>query len=117
MIVGVRVIVGVNVGIGVIVGVRVMVGVRVIVGVRVTVGVGVTVGEAVGVSVKLSMLPVTMQSPQPGKLKVRLTLQIPFQVELLNLEIHDTCAPPPFIGRLGAVVLIGELIIFVTDGL
>ena len=106
MIVGVRVIVGVNVGSGVIVGVRVMVGVRVIVGVRVTVGVGVTVGEAVGVSVKLSILPVTIQSPQPGKLKVRLTL-----------EIHDTCVPPPAIGRSGAVVLIGELIIFVTDGL
>ena len=89
------------------------------VGVRVMVGVGVMVGEAVGVEVKLSILPVTMQLPQSGKLKVRLTLQMPYQVELLNLEIHDTCVPPPAIGRSGtaADVVIGELIIFVTDGL
>jgi len=113
------VIVGVLVIVGVFVGVRVMVGVLVIVGVRVIVGVFVMVGVFVGVDVKLLMLPTMVQSPQPGKLKVRLTLQIPFQVELLNRASQVTCVPPPLIGSAGGVddVLIGEVLIFVAEGL
>ncbi len=88
-------------------------------GVRDGVGVREGVGVKVGVDVKLLMLPTTTQLPQPGKLNVKLTLQIPLQVELLNLAIQDTCVPDPSIGRAGGVdvVLIGEAMIFVADGL
>ena len=110
VIVGVSVIVGVNVRVGVLVGVRVIVGVLVMVGVFVIVGVLVMVGVFVGVDVKLSMLPINVQLPQPGKLKVRVTDHMPEKAELLNRAIQDTFAPSPSIGRAGGVdeVLMGD---------
>lgn len=111
-------IVGVLVIVGVIVGVRVTVGVRVMVGVAVMVGVLVTVEVAVGVAVKLLMLPVTMQLPHPGKLKVRLISQMPSQVVLLKSAIHCTSVPFPLIGNAGGVdvVFTGELTMLVAEG-
>lgn len=115
--VSVRVGVGVRDGVKVMVGVRVIVGVLVMVGVRVIVGVRVGVRVLVGVEVKLLMLLVTVQSPQPGKLNVRLTLQMPFQVVLLKSASQVTLAPLPLIGRSGtfAVAVAGDATICV-DG-
>ena len=86
--VGVRVLVGgtvlvagsvavrvrVTVGLNVLLGVNVLDGVRVIVGDNVRVGVRVGVRVRVGVGVKLFTLPVSTQLPQPGKLKVKVTV-------------------------------------------
>lgn len=51
-------------------------------------------------------------------MNVRLTLQIPLKVELLNLAIHDVCVPPPAIGKAGGVddVIIGDATMVVTLG-
>ena len=56
------------------------------------------------------ILPTTTQSPQFGKLKVRLISQMPDQVELLKSAIHWRSVPPPLIGSAGGMedVVTGE---------
>lgn len=59
------------------------------------------------------MLPVTIQVPQPGKSKVRLTLQAPDQVELFESASHVARVPLPLKGKVpeGALVFCGESVI------
>jgi hypothetical protein len=106
---GVSVMVGVSVRVGVSVMVRVTVGVRVIVGVRVTVAV------EVGVAVKITYESVIVQSPQPGNVNVKVTVNKPLKVELLKSAIQVVRVPLPAMGRSGteAEVLIGEVVICV----
>lgn len=106
------------VGVSVLVGVRVMVRVSVMVGVCVMVGVLVGVRVLVGVAVQLLIESVIVQSPQPGKLKVRLTDHAPVKVELLKSAIHETWVPLPSIGRSGtsALVFRGEATMVVELG-
>lgn len=62
------------------------------------------------------MLPVATQSPQFGKVKVRLTFQTPVHVELLKSAIQSSVEPLPFSCMFGAVELTGESTIFGVFG-
>jgi hypothetical protein len=65
------------------------------------------------------MLPVTGQSPQPGKVKTKVISQTPSQVDVLKRACHFRVVPPPLICRVNGVgvVVTGEVIIFVAEGL
>jgi len=106
--------VGVLDGVSVRVGVLVIVGVRVIVGVSVRVGVRVGVLVSVGVAVKLFTLPVTGQVPQPGKLKVKVTVYEPTKVSLLKSASQVANVPPPLSRMDGAGAFTGEVVLSVS---
>jgi hypothetical protein len=109
--------VGVRLGLRVLVtvGESVLLGVNVMVGVHVRVGVGVRVLVWVGVDVKSLTLPVSVQVPHPGKLKVRVTVQEPTKVGLAKSASQVANAPLPSIIMPGAVgfAFIGEVVLLV----
>lgn len=77
--------------------------------VAVGVGVWVTVGVKDGVGELFKIPLVTVQGPQPGKLKVKLTPYAPTKVWLSKLAIHIACVLLPFIAMSGAVAESGEV--------